>query len=480
MKTQGLIALLSKPEQVQLAERLKLHHRKTLEPLYNVLVKNADADKQTMYSAYADKKYTAASDFLLRNELRLLSREIELYIAETEAAKKLEEGNIQTEVWLMQRMLQGKQYKLFEICLQQQIKKAVATADFYALHLLQDLHFTYHTQHGELNEQNYLSLLHEMQHEDFFGMHIAEEQSQREIRKQFLLRTMNAIAPGWDTKHSYKKTKAYDKLLQQQALLQQYNNLNAQLYTQHGKPKTDTLKQLAALNQKVAAIRPAFSAKLAGIYGNLGIEYFLMDDYAEADKYYQLAIKSAGPKPQLDLLFNYATNLLAQDKFDKFLSLYKSRERDINADAKTKYRFRFFAAIAYLFAKQPAQAFKLLEHDISQRPMNEYYYYRQVYALVYFETGDIQAAQRELENIQQSYRKRPTQTKNDKPLTAQLLKFVQAEATKANKERYQKALQQVNASIADMAKMKVTHSVLMYKWLDKKVKERLKKMKVTT
>jgi hypothetical protein len=317
-----------------------------------------------------------------------------------------------------------------------------------------------------------------MQHEDFFGMHIAEEQSQREIRKQFLLRTMNAIAPGWHTKHSYKKTKAYDKLLQQQQLLQQYNLLNAELYVQHGKKKIETLKALALLNPKVAAFRPGYKAKLTGIYGNMGIEYFIMDNYTEADRYYLLAIKSAGAKPQLDLLFNYATNLLAQDKFDTFLALYKSRERDINAHAKTKYRFRFFAAIAYLFAQQPNHAFKLLEHDISQRPLNEYYYYRQVYAMVYFETGDIEAAQRELENIQQSYRKRPVQTKDDKPLTAQLLKFIQAEATKANKERYQKALQQISASIADMAKTKVTHSVLMYKWLDKKVKERMKRLKV--
>ncbi|WP_285199834.1 hypothetical protein, partial [Klebsiella pneumoniae] len=72
-----------------------------------MLLKNGDADKQTMYTAYTGKKYTAAADYLLRNELRLLSREIELYIAETEAAKKLEEGSIHAEVWLMQRMLQG-------------------------------------------------------------------------------------------------------------------------------------------------------------------------------------------------------------------------------------------------------------------------------------------------------------------------------------------------------------------------------------
>ena len=477
MKTQALIALLSTTEQAEFAERLQAHHRPSLLPLYNMLVQNAEADKATLYHAYSGKKYKAADDFLLRNELRLLNRELEAFVIANEAAEKLASGDIHTKVWLLQRMLKAKQYRVFENTLQQHIKEAVAVADFFALHLLQDLHFAYHTQYGELNEKNYLALFYEMQHEDFFGMHIAEEQSQREIRKQFLLRTMNAIAPGWQSKSPYQKSKAYDKLQAQQQLLQKYNLLNAELYVQHGKKKIETLKELAMLNPKVAAFRPSYKAKLAGIYGNMGIEYFIMDDYTEADKYYQLAIKSAVGKPQLDLLFNYATNLMAQDKFDKFLALYKSRERDINAHAKTKYRFRFFAAIAYLFAGQPNQAFKLLEHDISQRPLNEYYYYRQVYAMVYFETGDIEAAQRELENIQQSYRKRPAQTKNDKPITAQLLKFVQAEATKANKERYKAALLQIQKSIADMAKQKVTYSVMAYKWLHKKIAERLKKVR---
>lgn len=72
--------------------------------------------------------------------------------------------------------------------------------------------------------------------------------------------------------------------------------------------------------------------------------------------------------------------------------------------------------MAYLFVGQPAQSFKLLEHDIHNRPLNEYYHYRQVYAMVYFESGGLKVASHELENLQQSYRKRATQTKSYEPL----------------------------------------------------------------
>lgn len=453
---------------------LEHHERKTLLPLYLYITGVTEPDKHDMYFAYSGKKYTAKVDFLLRNELRLLNNELESFIAECEATERSKTGDIQTDVWLLERMLSAKQYRLFEITLQKRTALAEQQADFNALYLLQQLQFIYLTRHREVNEKDYAYLLNKLKNENHHLLYAEEQNGLIQIQQQFLERTLKAIAPGLKA-DKVTPGPAFARLLAFQKQLKNYNALNATLYTQHGVKKIESLKKLAALNKKLSAVRPQLQQKLPGIYGNIGVEYFIMDNYTEADRYYELAIKNSSGQPSFDLLFNYGTNLLALDQYDKFLKLFKAYEQDVDRDIKTKYRFRFFAAIAYLFVGQPAQSFKLLEHDIHNRPLNEYYYYRQVYAMVYYETGDLEVAKRELENLQQSYRKRPTQTKYDKPLTALLLKFIQTRATRANKERYRKSLNEIYSTIEDMARQKVTYSVLVSKWLSKQVERSLKK-----
>ena len=66
-----------------------------------------------------------------------------------------------------------------------------------------------------------------------------------------------------------------------------------------------------------------------------------MDNYAEANRCYELAIKDSVEHPSFNLLSSYGTNLLALDQYDKFLTLFRAKEDDVNKAIKTKYRFRF-------------------------------------------------------------------------------------------------------------------------------------------
>lgn len=474
MKTLILIALLSKMELKELGLLIKQRKRASLEALWKYLNGNKDhTDKPQFFKSVFGEPFEVSKDYLLRNELRLLNNIIEDFIAQKEALAALASSTIQRDVYILDRMLKAGKLLGFEKQWADVERAANVSLAFDYIAQLYNLKAEYLLRYKEISPKNYAEVAqlqgmqtHALQNHDH------EKQSTIKLRQKYAQRVLMAIDQA-----------EYDKLAAETpqtdivdgiALIASYNARVADTYFLSGEDKIGSLKSLIEMHPSVEALRPTMKKDLAMLYGNIGLEYFLLSRFDEADAYYEKAVTYQEKNAvNLELLFNYCINALMLGKYDTFVRLYKANQDSIKENEKVRYRFQYFAAIAALFHGQPGEAFKLLDQNISQRPVTEYYYYRLVYAMVYYQGGDIPNSNRELENILQSFRFRSTAQAHDKPLVKLMQKLVATEALSIDKTLYQEGLQKAKESLTQTSANHSRFSTVIYKWLEWQIDTKL-------
>lgn len=470
MKTLHLIGLLTENEKVNLLERLKAKKRKSLYNLFKAINNNKSEkpDKEFLYKSTFSEPYVASKDYLLRNELRLLNIEIESFIADAE--NKLSKSPLFSDILMLERMLRSGKTEAFQNLFNDAERVALKNMDFKNLMHLYDLVINYYVKFQEVSVSNYeLVLAYLGKKRSAFRQLIQEVDAEVRLRQNFSLKVIQSL-----DEEKYQQVKRHAETQSVASnFVADYLNQYAETYVVEGQEKIDLYKSLLKKQPKVAKVREERLMDISSLYGSLALTLFLAHDYKEADKNYLLAIKSSGGKPYLDLYFNYCVNALLIGKHREVVNVYEKYYNEINTNDKLKYRFRYFTAIAYLMMGKADTAFKMLDHEITQRPVTEYYYYRMVYAMVYFQKGDYENAERELENIMQSFRFRATAKQEDKPLVKLLQKLVMAESYLNQKEKYKNEIQKISKEIDKNDKDKSGFSTVIYGWLVGQVKIRM-------
>lgn len=461
MKTFYLVNLLSPTEKKELHDILHERKRSSLTKLFKFLQQNelGSMDKEALYKATFSTKYDNSKDYLLRNELRLLNNEIEKLISAKEAELQLD--SVKKGIFLLERMLRKNDVELFKNVFAETERAAKSAAAHEDLIKLYELKIKYGIKNKELAIANLEETIEDISLKinalsDF--MH--ENEADGQLRKNFALRSIQNL----DTE---KFNALKEKPLRQKktdSLIVKYLNLYAATYFLSGEEKINQYKELIKQHSSIVKIRPERQIDLAAIYGNMALELFLESKYKEADKYYLTAIKNS-TGTYLELYFNYCVNALLIGKHKEVTELYNKHFEEINKNEKIKYRFGCFAAIAYLMLGKTDVSFKMLHHEITQRPVNEYYYYRLVFAMVYYQRNDMENAEREIENILQSFRFRKTARLEDKPLVKLIKKMIDAESFKQQKEKYTQETKKLKQELESLSKEQSKLSIVIYNWV---------------
>ncbi len=469
MRAKELTEILSKKEKKEFEVRLKHHSRVSLLPLYLELSENEVPTKESLFISFAQKKYRKENDYLLRNELRLLSKEIEMFLTEMEARNRFANNDICVRMWLLERMLEHHRIHEFELEWKELMKIAELKADTFSAMQLSKIYSEYRLKHTEINAaeiEMHLSLLNTQN--EAIHLYLDEELSETIIKQNFLIANMRAINAKVD-----ENKKSLIKLpVKQLKQIIEYNHLKAKSYLIRGIEKINLLIELIKLHEKTSKYRSRSPHELSNIYGNIGLEYFLQKNYSKANDYYNKAIAAVKDDvPNLGLLYNYAINTMMLGKYKTMQNIYANYKNEIEQSDKTKHRFRYFAAISFLLDNNHNKAFNLLENDLLKRPAHEYYYYRIVYAMVYFDSKEYLLAERELNNILQSIRKNKNAVFEDKNLVMVFLRLVQVVFKFSNTSSYQKKLNEISQKISDMQKDKSNFSVIIYQWLTTRIEK---------
>ncbi|MBL0912747.1 MAG: hypothetical protein IBJ09_10280 [Bacteroidia bacterium] len=470
MKTVHLITLLEDGEKKELQQMLKEHKRSSLNKLYKYLLQAAQKghDKENMFRAAFGEKYSSAKDYLLRNELRLLNQAIESLIIRRENEKNTQE--ITRNLLLLERMLQKGETELFRNVFTETERMAIAQADHKNLVALYTCAVDHTIRYKEVSVTHYEEVLRLLQlKKEALERYTNEVAAELELRRNFSLKVISTLDPG----HTPTAEEENGESSPGAGIVSSYLRRYAASYMQSGEEKIQTYLQLIEALPEVSRLRPARNRDLPALYGNLALELFLSGRHAEADRYYTIALEhTRDAHGFLDLYFNYCVNALLLGKHKEVSDIYTAHFQAIDKNKKLRYRFACFASIACLMLDRPADAFRLLDPEIIRRPVTEYYYYRLVYAMVYFQKGDMDNAEREIGNILQSFRFRRNARVEDKPLVKLIQKMIELESFRNQKEKYAQLSEKLKTEVQERREEQSRFSTVIYNWIVWQVQQR--------
>lgn len=474
MKTLKLLQILDKSERTTFVRQLKFHKRKSLYKLCIKLQRDSlEPSKEELFCAAFGVAYSTSKDYLLRNELRLLNNEIENFILHQPLKESDEQIEEQQELKFLTRLKDTGKHQLFNQYSKTAIEAKTKKHDYKMLIDLYAIKIDFKIHHQEISESNYLELIELLQlQQQYILAWSSEIQSENELKKNFAQRVLLQLGnttKKTETDYKIQLPKEAEKLLL-------YNELIAKSYLQHGQEKIETLLTALKLQPKASAIRPEKEKDKLNILGNIGLEYFLDHKFEQAHAYYKKANALMNEQNlNIELLFNYCVNALAIGKHKVLIEMEAKYRPQIQFNIKLCYRFSYFTAIAYLFDNNPQQAFKLLDHEPHKRPEHEYYFYRLVYAMVYFQLRDYTLAKRELENILQSFRFRKSAPQYDKPIVKLILRLSEVADLKGNKKYFSIALKKADLELHNNSSTDTQFSTIIYTWAKYQLKKLQKK-----
>jgi|GEM_PF-6840441 hypothetical protein len=478
MRTIELIAELDEKEKKEFTKKLKAHSRKSLLNLYVLLLKSSpEPDKKKLFNVAFGKNYTAAKDYLLRNELRLLNHELEQFIIDAEMGFNHIDISTENDLKLLNRFFKNGSENLFEKYYSTALLKTIKAQDFEKQSKLHSLKCDFLIKHKELSIANYKELLETLQLENNALQLFAEEKKSENVLKQRYTQRVLMQLNGSNNWVENTNSTNVDGSMSLNPVVQ-YNNLIAQSYIEHGESKISLLQKALKLHPLVAEVRKEKAKDILTINGNIAIEYFLNHRFDEAHKYYATATSLMNDDNlNIELVFNYCINAMVIGKHKIFIEYSQKYARQISGNNKLKYRFQYFTAIALLFDNKPNEAFRCLDHEISKRPETEYYFYRMVYAMVYFQLNDFDLANRELENILQSFRFRKTTQQDDKPLAKLMQKLLHITSLQHNSSQYKAALKKFRIDSTESLSGLPRFSTIINTWMQKQVETMIKKVR---
>lgn len=470
MKTLELIKSLDKKQLRKFSLKIKKHPRKRLGNLFLLLANNIDhpLTKNEIFSKVFKCNYAKEKDYLLRNELRLLNSELEKFIVKFPVANFLLSETFTAELTLLNQFFECGNELLFESYFKEILFQALASKNFDLVAQLYSLKSKFIFRHKEISIKNYREAKQLLCLENLaIELQLQEKLSENLMRQNFAQRVLlqlNYSKP--EPANGHQNNSLFDAA----KLLVKYNKLIAKSYLQSSEQKINTLRIAAKIYPSIASFRYEKKLDIISILGNIALEYFLIEKFDKARLYYQKAIRSmTNSEANIELLFNYCINELALGQHKIFIETFKKYQSQIAASNKLKHRFQYFTALAYLFDEKPKEAFKLLDHDITKRPENEYYFYRMVYAMAYYQLNDFDMASRELENILQSFRFRKPSENYDKPLVKTMQKLLLVHSLRYQKQKFNTELAKLKVQVAALNQNVTRFSKTIYTWLNKQI-----------
>ncbi|MGB0839831.1 MAG: hypothetical protein ACPGXL_06805 [Chitinophagales bacterium] len=474
MKTIALIETLSRKEAKQLEQILKTHKRQKLRVLYKTvtqaLKKDKDIEKQHLFKVAFGKIWTTKNDYLLRNELRLLNKEIEqLWVNNAiEASKKT--FNYQHQIYLLNTYLERKLYKFYEGHWQFIYKKAQKNYKYdIQLQLLLSF-FEYQRKNLENSEANLQSILTtQLATHDIIERQYIEALRESELRLGFLDRSLYLFT---------QKRLGYTPKTSLNLLESHANNDYAQFlyhstlsYTQHGIENIDSLKK--AIHYLDLVERPNLATnkikRKSVALASIALTYFLMTDYHAANTYFEKAfeLNNTNDPNLLPILFNYVSNCLKLNQYEKVSALIKSHQTTIEKEPALKYRFECLQAMAHIFCKETEAAYDCISYNIHQRPQSEYHYFRFIYIIVFLMREDWDNAERELRNFVQCLRYKSPLERDISTAAKFFHRYIKTSLYTIERSKQKKQLQALVTDIDSFDKWEglIAKDYLPLKWL---------------
>lgn len=485
MKTIEILQLMTNSELKHFEKKvINSHKRDSLRKLYLYLKKYQKIEKESAFFKVFNVQYTPKKDALFRNELRLLNRELELFMVEQSWKKQLSINSDETQLSLIKIYLERKEFSLFEQTWKKLYKKAQEDRLYNLKVELINLFFTYKTTSSEFDIDVYLdlkSLLEEALKARVAGMQV--DYKELELKDAFVQRNLYAL-----TGRKYKFQRVSQDYHRENPLesdtMVTFLDYRIQSYFLSGVEKINILQkalEYAKSLEEQYPKHPSLDESITMTEITVGLEYFLLKQYQQADEIYTHILdktKILSQAKRITVYFNYISNLICLEAYDRAIEWYEINNEAWKSVPQVVYRVQYMICWAYIMQDEFDKPIEmLLEHNIQQRPENDFVYARLLLTILYYSKEEIELAERESYNLVQNHRYKTPKEETFIEYSKLFYQHIQAIYVLEEEKRNSK-LKEVQAKLDLMFETNPSSaSTMMYRWLTRQNEQAILKRK---
>jgi len=390
------IVSLDAEEAVRFMEGLepKTRSRRLLQVL-----RSGITDKNEILKRVFKVKRSVNNDHLLRNELSILKRKVENFVANN--------TNHNTQIHILYR----KEYIMAEWCIKKTLiepathyvnsayKKALSLEVFEDLLKISRLrlHIT------QLSKSNYQHKLDEMKllHQDHLTY--LKEFASRELKyADFINAGAFKLASNlrMDT-FPFEPIEVFTvHTNESKNMLARYYTFKSQAYSSSGPDSISLLESAIKILYTLADIDFA-NVEILTCYAAIAMEYSLMGNFSKSEELYEFIFTLPGSDTfasRKSLLYNYCTTLLKNGNYKRALKYIEYLENS-NPEPVVAERIYTMKINCYILLEDAKKILKILPPDLQNYDITLRTYYRFLYVIYYLIKEEWGLAERELNNI---------------------------------------------------------------------------------
>lgn len=405
-KVYRVIGQLAKADMEELDKQLCGHKRESVYKLFVTLSKpalkgNNEPTKEATFAAIYAKPYTKEEDYLLRNEYRLLFKEVVRFVS-------LKEWNRQPEhlikIKYLEYLLRTEQYDLLE----EEINEAWATAQknqhldlllaLYDLRIMLNINGKPQTlAHAE--ETFALS----KERAQMLQIDLLRKLRMEETKMKMTERIVKAYRPAYEPEPFLGHIDLMG--LQNHDEFAKHLYKRAQINLLPTEARLDLIKEILAepeiINKYEAEPEKAFGR----FYAILAQEYYIKGDYENSFEYFAQAlplVKALPSNTRDAFVFNYLMAMLKGGQEENAAAVGAKYKDAMFSSPLLKNRAVFLFVMLHLFNKQPDEAEQYIDLESKTDGTEFYYHMRLALSYVYYLRGQLELAERECNNLEQA------------------------------------------------------------------------------
>lgn len=474
-RTVALVALLSAKEKREFSAFLEAGKRSSLCFLYNGICtglkssKHSGLEKDLLYRLAFDEPYSKDKDYLLRNELRLLSKALVGFLSLEETKKNFRDNSLREKHLFLQALTTRNATELFDKEWPKVVTEAEDQLDYDIALKVRRMAIDQLVLHKQATLENYTQLMELLNayqdalkrlfmHEHLFGKH----------KQAFTERTLQALGANIEitplelitinpTDNEWNDAYA-DQLV---ALTRSY---------QHSGPEKITLlKNAADFVKNIRSKRFDQNGALASINAGIALEYFLLRQFEKSLPYHKNALEFGsnldGGK-LISFVFNYLSTLIRLESHQEAIELIEEYVSVWKKLPRMRDRFLCLKAMCHVFENDYKAAEACIPDDRKSGGMDHYYYYRFVQIIILYQKQKVELAINEAENFEHTVR----YNDNDADylrLIQSMKKFLmlRSEVSMLPPEEYGKKSDSLKIDLGKASQNAMADRALLYRWL---------------
>lgn len=398
----NLLKTLYQNEQEELLDYLRKQNKTKSYQTCKVLVKlldkkNGNFTKEDVFYGIYKYEYASKFDYLLRNDFRILSREIEDFIGSHNVFPFVSELRMLTYLSVL---LRTSDTSFFEK--EYQAKDSQITNP-YLREWLQRIYYDFSFKNLQLKDKFLVEYKQKLQdHRHNVLQNAAVKLAELSAKQSFINKQLELLGVGVNQEEPlYFGIDLQDS---SNAPTIQYLVLKSATYKKSGQEAINALQVCSSM--LLANEHPYLVKEFESIWvlSNLGFHYYLSGNFGEAATYFEKAYSLpmiAQYELRGNILFNYISALLKKADYERADAAMERYKKDWQNEDRLRCRFLFQRILIYMALKRNKEAKQLLVTMSVPESSYDYYYFRTLLVLIFILNDEYERAVMELRNYKQ-------------------------------------------------------------------------------